>query len=574
MTTVLGIDVALKWQSIGSALLAFDADSSTFLELKAPAIRWPAETLTAGKLAEVIDEFARTVGVVAIAIDGPQGWRDPQTAPGTPGVGRRCEYEASTPAKTGVPRHTYPSTQRRWIEFSVELFDALLSKPDVRLARMEERGAIAPPGYALMECFPTSVWRAAGLAPLPAKSRRPDVDAYARRLRAAFQLPRPRTAFSSHDDLQASVAALVAAAFAGGPVVPRALGAPADARDTEWGDVRVEGFIWEAVPRDSGDNAVEPTVAPAGPTLTGHSGRVHVTQAVVDQVSRRGRSQAQIVLAGLPGGTSLERKHVEVMLGEEVYPLVIGDSHAAWARHQTGSAGEGFDRLFARLADAPGQLVSVTWRDGLQPATGMVPSGEHLASHGPPTPDSTDRTVSIPIQVRDGKIMEFDCASLPALADCIGELIVPAFAVAKLEDRQRFTTSTERELFPGGTPLLCRVSGRQVPAALLPKCRIESVPDSGIPGAFVEIVLEESLRLITRGTKRAVLARVSCVIPALDGLRATSLNEAYRRISERFEPRRRSVGGNVFRSIYHFEPSTASWRPIGELRGDIVFVPR
>ena len=35
MTTVLGIDVALDWQSIGSALLTFDAESSTFVELKA-----------------------------------------------------------------------------------------------------------------------------------------------------------------------------------------------------------------------------------------------------------------------------------------------------------------------------------------------------------------------------------------------------------------------------------------------------------------------------------------------------------------------------------------------------------
>lgn len=90
----------------------------------------------------------------------------------------------------------------------------------------------------------------------------------------------------------------------------------------------------------------------------------------------------------------------------------------------------------------------------------------------------------------------------------------------------------------------------------------------------MEIVLDDRLLLITRGTKRAVLADASCVIPALGGLKASSLNEAYRRISERFEPERRSVGGNVFRSVYYFEPSTASWRPIGELRGDILFVPR
>jgi hypothetical protein len=184
------------------------------------------------------------------------------------------------------------------------------------------------------------------------------------------------------------------------------------------------------------------------------------------------------------------------------------------------------------------------------------------------------RTVSIPIRVHGGTIQEFDGGSLPALGDCVGELIVPAFAVTDMEERERFTSFRERELFEAGTPLLCRVSGRQVPAALLPQCRVEPVPDSATPGAFVEIVLEEPLRLITRGTKRAVLANAACVIPGLNGLKATSLNEAYRRISERFEPRRRSVGGNVFRSVYYFEPTSASWRPIGELRGDIVFVPR
>ena len=48
MTTVLGIDLALDWRSIGSALLTFDPESSAFQDLDAPAIRWPTtRTLTA-----------------------------------------------------------------------------------------------------------------------------------------------------------------------------------------------------------------------------------------------------------------------------------------------------------------------------------------------------------------------------------------------------------------------------------------------------------------------------------------------------------------------------------------------
>lgn len=574
MTNVLGIDVALDWRSVGSALLTFDAESSIFGELNAPAIGWPSATLTATTLADVIDEFARRRGVVAIAIDGPQGWRDPETPPGLPGVGRRCEFEARTPAKTGVPLHTYPSTQRQWIRFSIDLFDALLQKPQVRLGEMQDCGSITTGGYVLLECFPTSVWRAAGLPPLPAKARRPDVEAHARRLLAAFGVPSARTTLSGHDDLQASAAALVAAAYAGGPALPRAFGTSAATKQTEWGEVRVEGFIWEASPRNRTGQYVEPAGPGADPLPTDARGRVHVTSAVVDQVARNGRSQAQIALVGFPGGTSLQRQNVELALEGEVYPLVIGDSHAAWARHQTGAAAEGFDRLFAHLADSPDTSMSVAWRHGSGPAVAAVPSGECLASHGPPIADAVDRTVAIPIRVSNGAILEFSHGPLPELADCIGELVVPAFAVKNSNDRERFTTSRARDLFEAGTPLLCRVSGRQVPVELLPKCRVEPVPDTTTPGAFVEIVLKDPLRLITRGTKRAVLANAACVIPILGNLEASSLNEAYRRISEHFEPRRRSVGGNVFRSVYYFEPTTASWRPLGELRGDILFAPR
>ena len=40
--------------------------------------------------------------------------------------------------------------------------------------------------------------------------------------------------------------------------------------------------------------------------------------------------------------------------------------------------------------------------------------------------------------------------------------------------------------------------------------------------------------------------------------RASSLNEAYRRISEKFEPTRRSVGGNVFLNVFH-KPADDAW---------------
>jgi hypothetical protein len=573
MISVLGIDVAsANWASNGSAALAFEPAATRFARLTVPAIRWPGERLTPEAMASAIDTFVRQMGISAVALDGPQGWRDPNTPVGMPGVGRRCEYSCRTQAKTGVRPQTYPSNQRAWIEFSIDLFDSLLGRPNVRLASPEVCASTPRDGYIVLECFPTSIWRAAGLVPLPGKSAVPDLMRHALELFTAFRIP--RTQVQSHDDLQAVAAALAAAGICGGPVVAASHGVPAITVATDGGEVRAEGLIWQARPL-AAPSAVEDSelaLASQAPVTRADDARVRVTQAVIDQVARAGRSQAQIALRGFPGGTSRERSHVLLASRDAVYPLVVADSHAAWAKHQTGDASEGFDRLFARLSDSPNEWLSVAWTrtSGPRHATPR----EHLASQGAPYPDSAARTVSITVEIVGGSMRELNAGALPELGDCIGELVVPAWAVKKEQDFERLTALGERLLFEAGTPLLCRVSGRHVPKDMLERCRMEPVPDSTSPGAFVEIVLEEPLTLCTRGTKRGTLRQASCIVPALSDLRATSLNEAYRRISERFEPKRRSVGGNVFRSVYYFDAGLDQWRPIGELRGDLIFLPR
>jgi len=133
--TVLGIDLAsAKWSSVGSATIEFDDEADAFTSVVAGAIAWPALPLTPAALADAIDAFARRKGVCAVALDGPQGWRDPATPEGTRGVGRRCEYECRTQGKTGAYPRTFPGTQRAWIEFSVEVFANLLARPGVALA--------------------------------------------------------------------------------------------------------------------------------------------------------------------------------------------------------------------------------------------------------------------------------------------------------------------------------------------------------------------------------------------------------------------------------------------------------
>ena len=244
---VLGIDLASsKWSAVGSATVEFDAEAGRFTRVVAGAIRWPASPLTPGALADAIDAFARRKGVRAVALDGPQGWRDPATPLDAPGVGRRCEYECRTQGKTGAYPRTFPGTQRGWIEFCIEVFANLLGRPWVVQADLAA-GARRASAYAVLECFPTSVWRSSGLVPLPAKSRRPDLAPYLKSLTAAYRLP--ATIVANHDDLQAVVAAISAAAAVGGPVVALPKGTPARLVPRAHGSpLRVEGYIWDAKP--------------------------------------------------------------------------------------------------------------------------------------------------------------------------------------------------------------------------------------------------------------------------------------------------------------------------------------
>jgi hypothetical protein len=206
-------------------------------------------------------------------------------------------------------------------------------------------------------------------------------------------------------------------------------------------------------------------------------------------------------------------------------------------------------------------------------AGGSMDQAKPLAENGPPLPDASKRTVSIPIRVINGVVVSFEGKALPALKDCIGDLVVPAFALKNSEDLDRLTEEKLWPLFKEGETLLCRLGARHIPRNLVQKCRRERVPDSAADGAFVEIVLDEPLHMRTRGTKIATLEPVKCRIPVLKGVEPQSINEAYRRISEVFEPARRSAGGNVFLNVYYFAPKRQQWRPLDEVRGGLPFLP-
>ena len=161
-------------------------------------------------------------------------------------------------------------------------------------------------------------------------------------------------------------------------------------------------------------------------------------------------------------------------------------------------------------------------------------------------------------------------AALPDMSDCAGELIVPASAIRNADDRVLLDGDQRIPFLPAGATVLCKLGARHIPAGLL-KALTVAVPDPTHEGAaFVEVVLREPLQLHWRGTKPAPLGDVACRIPALPEHQPSSLNEAYRRISEMFEPTRRSVGGSVFLNMFYRTTSESSLVSLDSLRDQCV----
>lgn len=242
----LGLDLGSRaWARNGAALVGWRAGRFTAVEVG--ALRWPDLPLTPSALAAVVLEAARARGARAVAIDGPHAWRDPRRADAF--VGRACERATRTPGKTGPPGVAVPRTWLGWTRFSIDVFDALLASGDARLAgEGPDDGRLV-----LAECFPTSTWRTAGLAPLPAAARcdSATLRRHARALWSRFDLPGAPPRSIGHDDLQAVVAALAGAGLAGGPCDVVGHGEPLRllAGDGRPALRRVEGRIWDARPR-------------------------------------------------------------------------------------------------------------------------------------------------------------------------------------------------------------------------------------------------------------------------------------------------------------------------------------
>jgi hypothetical protein len=164
--------------------------------------------------------------------------------------------------------------------------------------------------------------------------------------------------------------------------------------------------------------------------------------------------------------------------------------------------------------------------------------------------DKFARTVRLPVRMTGGQLMLADGKTLPKIEDdTIADLIIPAYALLADEDRALWTKEESRDMFREETSLWARVRGKHDMLLKASGC-CERRMWANVPASVVEIRLLKPLRLILRAGKTSMLGGCRCAVPALK-LEVDSINEAYTRISEKYETHRKSFGGNVFRYVYY-----------------------
>ncbi len=166
-------------------------------------------------------------------------------------------------------------------------------------------------------------------------------------------------------------------------------------------------------------------------------------------------------------------------------------------------------------------------------------------------PDPFKKKVKIPVRISNGQVNPFYGKELPKIRDAIGELVIPYYSLDDPKEADELSVEESSEMLPAGSILMINLKVDQYGGGVLTSARN---PNVSLPAApkegFVRVILLEPLYLWHRGTKTSVLCPCKCELPDLE-VEATSINHAYTIASKRFETKRTSNSGNVFRHVYH-----------------------
>lgn len=182
---------------------------------------------------------------------------------------------------------------------------------------------------------------------------------------------------------------------------------------------------------------------------------------------------------------------------------------------------------------------------------------------------TSDRTVKLFVTVKNRAVIFPKNLDLNGLSkdEFHAELILSEQNFVDKEVFNTLAAETEVDLLPAGTRLLINIALKELLSNEKLRNRIitDEKPRPNANGGFVEASLVKNLKLRLRGSKKAQLIDTPVYIPALDET-AKSVNHAYTRVSEEFEPWRLSNTANVFSKVYWLDAEANAWRPLDARR--------
>ena len=153
-------------------------------------------------------------------------------------------------------------------------------------------------------------------------------------------------------------------------------------------------------------------------------------------------------------------------------------------------------------------------------------------------PDSFEKNIRLTVKLKDGKLMSFGGKALPKIKnDTIIDIIFPAHSIEQEKDLAQFLALREEAVLKQKTTVLCRLYDNQTGKKY-----------------EIPIVLLDELRIFYKGDESLGKCKpCRCLFEDRDRkkIQAGSLNEAYTRLSEIYQKKRRSHSGNIFQKIFY-----------------------
>ena len=188
-------------------------------------------------------------------------------------------------------------------------------------------------------------------------------------------------------------------------------------------------------------------------------------------------------------------------------------------------------------------------------------------------PSDEEKTLIIPARWMNGEWKPFYGGSMPKLNEgTLAEIIVPQAAFIDSSEIRRFSIEDEIVIQKAGSTLWAAMSpnfGMGGPKLGFP-ANVRTRPQDGLEKVnLVGFLIEEDLLLRLRGTKKALLENCRCKLEELPPeVLVQSVNQAYTRLSERYEAKRTSHTGNVFDKVFCRDAGLLV--PLDELRQQAV----